>query len=96
MNIFKCYINVTLNVSKLIVNVLKLIVMVRTKTNFKPFFMSDCGGFGSSDNENLVDGSVILGAPSDKVTFAVQNAVNPLNAPTPFVNVPADVEGSET
>lgn len=69
--------------------------MIRSKNTFKPADMSHCGGIGSSDNENVVDGSVVLSAASDKYTFAAQNAANPLNAPSPFVNVPAVVEGSE-
>lgn len=57
--------------------------MIRTKTNFVSF-RSDCSGSGKTTNDLLLDGSVALGAYSEKVTPSTLAEMSPLEQQTPY------------
>lgn len=71
-------------------------ICVKKKTSFAPLTApSVCGD--SANQYDVIDDAVIASlSVTNRLTVDGINAANPLNNPTPFVNVPVVVEGSET
>lgn len=56
--------------------------MIRSKNTFKPFVSPSMSG--SSDNGEILDGSVVLNSYSEKVAPQILAKMSPLEQPTPY------------